>query len=203
MRMARMSVTILTLATFTFLCGCASYRAAPLSSLSSEIMQSSSDINTVSVTARAFTVADCKKYLDRDVIKEGYQPIQLYIENNSDRSYHFSLDRIELSCARPEEVAEKVHTSTAGRAVGYGAAAVLTFGILAVPAIVDGVKSSQANEALDHDFSAKTATDQMIFQHSRFNKLIFVPIHDVQPQFSVTLVDQASNKPVTFRVILK
>lgn len=184
------------------LSGCASYRAAPLNTLSSDVIQTRSNNETVLISAKAFNKSDCKKYLDRDVMNKGYQPVQLYIENNSDKNYLFSLNRISLSCARPEEVAEKVHTSTAGRSVGYGAAACLTCGLFAIPAIVDGVKSSNANEALDNDFSAKTARDQTIFQHSHFNKLIFVPVNEYQQTFTVTLIDQATNKPKTFNVVV-
>jgi hypothetical protein len=192
----------LLLLSLVFLCGCASYKATPLNTLSSDIIQTFPAQGNVTITAKAFNKADCKKYLDRDVISKGYQPVQLYIQNGSEKPYLFSLNRISLSCARPEEVAEKVHTSTAGRATGYGAAAVLTCGLFAIPAIVDGVKSSQANEALDNDFSAKTARDQVIHAHSHFNKIIFVPVNEFQSPFTVTLVDQKTNQPKNHEVFV-
>ncbi len=199
-----MSKVILPVIAFSvvLLSGCASYNAAPLNSLSSQMIQSSSSAekNDIVIAAKAFSKGDCKRYLDRDVIAKGYQPIQLYIQNNSDKNYSFSLSRISLSCARPEEVAEKVHTSTAGRAAGYGAAAFFTCGLFAIPAVVDGVKSSQANEALDNDFSSKTAMDQTIQPHSHFNKIIFVPVNEYQSTFTMTLIDQASNTQKTFNV---
>jgi len=186
-----------------FLTGCASYKAASLNILSSEMIQTSYvNTETVLISAMAFNKADCKKYLDRDVIKKGYQPIQICIQNNSDKNYLFSLNRISLSCARPEEVAEKVHTSTVGRAVGYGAAAWFTCGLFAIPAVVDGVKSAEANEALDNDFSAKTARDQTIFSHSHLNKLIFVPVNEYQQNFNITLIEQKSNKQKIFNIII-
>lgn len=185
------------------LSGCASYSASPLSVLSYEMIQTAhlSGEGNILITAKAFSKSDCKRHLDRDVIGKGYQPIQLYIQNNSDKNYTLSLNRINMTCARPEEVADKVHTSTVGRAAGYGAAAWFTFGILAIPAVVDGVKSSQANEALDSDFSSKTAREQnLIFPHSHFNKLIFVPVNEYQPMFTISLIDQESNQVKTFNV---
>lgn len=177
-------------ATALLFSGCASYNATSLNSLSSETMLSKADIV---IAAKEYTKADCKKYLDRDVIKKGYQPVQLYIENNTDKSYCFSLNRVSLSCARPEEVADKVHTSTVGRIVGYGAAAVFAFPIFAIPAVVDGVKSAQANEELDNDFSAKIARDQILAPHSHLNKLLLVPVNEYQPTFTVSLMDQDSH----------
>lgn len=185
------------------LSGCASYNAAPLNNLSSDVMLSSYEAKNsdVLVTAKAYDKLDCKRYLDRDVISKGYQPIQLYIQNNSDRSYSFSLNRIDLPYARQEEVAGKVHTSTVGRILGYGVPGVIILWPLIIPAVVDGIKSADANEALDYDFSSKIARDQIINPHSHFNKIIFVPVSDFQQSFNVTLIDQESNKPKTFRVM--
>jgi hypothetical protein len=182
------------------LAGCASYRAAPLNSLSHEMVPSSETKKSdLIVMAKTFNKADCARYLDRDVIAEGYRPIQLFIQNNSDTRYLFSLNRVSLSCARPEEVAEKVHTSTVGRATGYGVGALFLWP-LAIPAVVDGVKSAKANDSLDIDFSAKAANDQTIQPHSYMNKLIFVPANEYQSTFTLTLVDQESGKPKEFEV---
>jgi hypothetical protein len=188
---------------FIFLTSCASYSASPLNSLESDVVISQtpdSGLNDIAIGAKAFSKADCQRYLDRDVISKGYQPVQLYIQNSTNKNYVFSLNRISLSSARPEEVADKVHTNTAGRAAGYGAAAWFTFGLFAIPAVVDGIKSSNANEALDSDFSSKAARDQIIFHHSHFNKLLFVPVGDYQSTFTVTLVEQGSGTPKTFTV---
>ena len=173
------------------LAGCASYSASPLGSLSHEMVQTRQ--NDIVVLAKTFNKSDCNRYLDRDVIAEGYLPIQLFIQNNTDSKYSFSLSRVSLSCARPEEVAEKVHTSTVGRATGYGVGALFLWP-LAIPAVVDGVKSAKANDSLDSDFSAKAAVDQTLQPHSYMNKLLFIPKSEYRSNFTVTLVDQESGK---------
>ncbi len=185
---------------------CASYTASPLSSLSSELglFQSSDGTikNDLFITARAFNRADCKRFLDRDVIAEGYQPVQLFIHNSSDKEFLFALDRVGVSLARSEEVADRVHTSTIGRAAGYGIGALFLWP-LAIPAIVDSIKSANANDALDIDFSAKTARDQVIFRRSSFNKILFIPTNEYQSNFTLTLIDQASNEPQTMNVMVR
>lgn len=185
----------------TALTSCASYRASALNNLS-PVMVTNSNANSyddVVICAKTFDKNDCKKFLDRDVIDCGYYPVQLYIENNSERDYAFSLNRVSLPCARPEEVAEKVHTSTVGRAVGYGAASLILWPFV-IPAIVDGVKSAEANRALDSDFGAKSARDHIIHRHSHSNMLMFVPSNAYQSTFFVTLIDQISNQQKTVRV---
>ena len=69
-----------------------------------------------------------------------------------------------------------------------------------IPAIIDGVKSSNANTALDSDFGAKAARDHVVYQHSHSNMLLFVPTREYQPTFTITLVDQISNQPKLLRV---
>lgn len=182
------------------LTSCASYRASTLTPLSETTTTSKANI---SISAKAFNKADSKEYLGRDVLAKGYQPVQLYIQNNSNASYLFSLNRLGLSCARSEEVANRVHTSTVGRVVGYSAAAFFTCGLFVIPAIIDGIKSSNANESLDADFSAKTARDTVIGPYCHFNKILFVPVKDYNSSFKLTLVEQSSNKPETFSVFVQ
>ncbi len=184
------------------LTSCASYNASSLNNLSPDIIKTSSSAKSTDVilAAKVFDRRDCKKYLDRDVISKGYQPIQLYIENNTSKNYVFSLSRVSVPCATSEEVAQKVHTSTVGRAAGYGAAAFFTCGLFVIPAVIDGVKSAQANETLDNDFLLKAAKDQVVHSYSRLNMLLFVPIKSYEPNFNVTLIDQNSDQPRTFQV---
>ena len=180
--------------------GCASYNAAPLSSLSTEVIQKVPTTGTdVVAVAKAFDKSDCQKFLDRDVMKEGYQPIQLYIENPSDKNYVFSLSRISLPTARPEEVADKVHTSTVGRAVGYSVAGLFLWPLF-IPAVIDGVKSSEANRSLDTDFSAKAAKDQVLHPHSHMNTIIFVPRDAYQSKFNITLIEEKTREPKLLEV---
>lgn len=195
-----LKITLIPLSLAALLSGCANYDAAPLNNPSPEAFHSPQVKNEdVQIVARAFDKDDCYTYLDRDVTKKGYQPVQLFIQNNSDKNYLFSLNRISLPCARPDEVADKVHTSTVGRVVGYGAGA-LIFWPLVIPAIVDGIKSSEANTALDSDFQAKTARDQVIHAHSHVNTLIFVPVNSYQNTFDLTLLEQDSQEIKTLNV---
>lgn len=195
------SANIAMLTILLILSGCASYRATSLSTLEQDIIISAPH-EEVAIAAKAFSRSDCKRYLDRDVISKGYQPVQLYIKNNSDKNYVFSVNRVSLPCAHSEEVAEKVHTSTVGRAVGYGAGALL-FWPLAIPAVIDGVKSAEANEALDMDFSSKAARDRVIAPFSHMNVLLFVPSMDFQSNFTVTLVEEPSKTPITMTVVAR
>jgi hypothetical protein len=183
--------------------GCASYNAISLNepSLQETLLSTNAQTEKISIVAKRFNKTDCQRYLDRDVISKGYQPIQLYIQNNSKSNYVFSLHRVSLNCASAEEVADKVHTSTIARAVGYGAGAILLWP-LAIPAVIDGVGSANANEALDNDYYSKTAQDQVIFPYAHINKLLFVSKYGLESTFTVTLMNQETKALETITVAL-
>lgn len=172
---------------------CARYDARSLAAVPLETNALPAD--GLIVAAKIFSKSDCKRYLDRDVISKGYQPIQLYIENVSDHTYLFSSNRVNLPLVSPDEVAKKVHTSTIGRITSYGAAALLATPLFIIPAVVDGYQSSKANDALDEDFATKSAKDQIIPPFSYRNMLLFVPKKDAPDLFVLTLLDEETLKP--------
>lgn len=194
------SFLLLSLACFS---SCARYKATSLSSVSTELIRDVSPTDGLIVAAKAFTKAECKRYLDRDLISKGYQPVQLYIENVSEKTYLFSTNRVNLTLVSAEEVAKKVHTSTLGRITGYGAAALLATPLFIIPAVVDGYKSSKANDALDDDFVAKGAKDQLLTPYSYTNMLLFVPVENMQNSFVITLLDEETTKPKRLVVSIK
>ena len=73
-----------------------------------------------------------------------------------------------------EEVAKACHTSTAGRATAYGVAALVLWPF-AIPAIVDGVKSHEANKELDKDFNEKNIEQMVINPHTTHNGSSYRP----------------------------
>lgn len=185
----------------SFLAGCASYNSQPLGNPC--VVEGPQSKNEVVVMAKAFDQKDCKKFLDRNVLSKGFQPIQIYIRNPSAKSYEFSPARVTLPCATAEEVAVKVHTSTVGRAAGYGVAAVLTSGLFVIPAIVDGIQSSHANASLDQDFDLKTAKEEIILPYSQMNSLLFIPVEELKPSFQITLIDVETKTPSLFHVTIR
>ncbi|MBJ7449998.1 MAG: hypothetical protein JHC93_06540 [Parachlamydiales bacterium] len=180
--------------------GCASYKASNLNALDTEVNAVTQKKDGITVQAKTFDKYDCKRYLDRNVIKEGFQPIQLTIKNDSSRRLILSSSNISLPSAAPNFVAQSVHTSTAGRAIGYGVGAYFTFGVLAIPAVVDGIKSSQANKALDIDFANKALEEKVLLPHSLNNGLIFVPVDQLQHDFKITFVDADTNETIEMEV---
>ncbi|QVL57226.1 MAG: hypothetical protein KFB93_07540 [Simkaniaceae bacterium] len=190
MKKINLLLIISTIALFT---GCASYQANSLSALDPECVRSYSEVNGMEIGCKAYTVEDCYTYLDRNVIAKGYQPVQLTFQNKTSKRYVFSTRDISLPCASPEEVARTVHTSTAGRVTGYSVGGLFIWPLF-IPAVVDGIKSSNANTSLDKDFDEK-AKDHFVLAPNSFSKtLIFVPKAHFSPVFDISLLDEETGK---------
>jgi len=181
---------VLAIGSLLLLSGCAKYMAMPLPNLNhAESKQG------VSLEHKALNLAECKTYLGRDLLKKGYQPLHISIANNTNRSYTITPSSFSMPVANGDVVAQKAHTNTTGRAVGYGTAAVLSCGLFAIPAIVDGIGSAKANEQLEMDYSAKMLRlDTVIRPQSSLNGIVFVPRGAYNGDFTITLSDKKSGE---------
>jgi hypothetical protein len=175
-----------------FISGCAKYQARPLSRLVIPLNPQNQE-QTVTLAYRVFSKRDCLHYLDRDIIAKGYQPVHITIANNTNHAYNVCLDSFSIPCTDYQIVAQRVHTSTATRAASYGVGALFFFPLI-IPAVVDGVGSSQANQQLDADFEHKSLTDQIINPFTTVSGLIFVPTKDFTRNFTISLADASNNE---------
>jgi hypothetical protein len=177
--------------------GCARYKAKAVRSLPAATPL---EQQTLSFSYHVYNKQDCDTYLDRNVIKKGYQPISITIYNNSSQTVHFCPTNITLPCVPAEEVAHAVHTSSINRAVGYGIPGLFIWPLL-VPAIVDTVKSEKANKKLDIDFARKSLRAQIIRPYDTINGLIFVDIEQFTENFSIMLENKKLNRVYTLSTI--
>lgn len=181
------------------LSGCAKYEPGTLANLQPEFAPFSESNEGVVLSVKKLSNGDCKRIFDRDVIEKGYQPLQITIKNDTKKYILFSNQGVNLPTVPAQKVAETVHTSTAGRATAYGVAGLFIWPLL-IPAVVDGVGSSQANEKLDRDFNAK-ATEQVVVQpYATHNGIIFVPVAEFQDSFEIILVERESKNKLSYRV---
>lgn len=149
----------------------------------------------VQMFAKIFDRQDCERYLGRDVLAKGYQPVHIVLKNLSSRAYAVAPERINLPLASVEEVAKSVHTSTAKRVTYYGIAGLFLSPFL-IPAVVDGIKSSEANKELDRDYARKALKSETLMPQSQISALIFVPIErfNYGADISMKLVDLENYK---------
>ncbi len=182
---------VLVLSVFVFLCsGCASYRAAPLAALSPECVKESVEIPGLSIGCKSLSIAECSTYLDRNILKKGYQPVEFTFYNRTNQSYVFFSNRLSLPTTSYEVVAKKVKTSTAGRVLGYAVPTVFLSPIFIIPTVVDGICSYKSNTRLYRDFAEK-APEYLLLPPGSYKMLLaFIAKKDFSPLFQICLQEQ-------------
>lgn len=155
----------------------------------------------VTAGARALTETECFATFSRRILKKGYQPIQLLVANDTDQTYILHAHNIELELESSKIVADKLHLNTSGRIVSWGAPVLLGSPIFLIPAIVEGIWSTEANKKLDTDFIERTISHDTTLQispHSLINRVMFVLKDKVPANFEVTLINKKTPQQLVF-----
>ena len=185
------------LASFCFLLvGCAKYRPHPLQ----RPMVKTEEQHDVKVSATLLKEQDCSYYFSRRVIDKGYQPIQLCIRNNSANSYVFDSSSLNVQIEERDFMVKLLQLDTAKRVAPYAITG-LFLGLFLIPAIVEGVKSSQANKELDRDFSKRVISSNsrvVIAPDSSFNRVMFVRADNMNHELAVELVCRKTKEKLNF-----
>ena len=189
-----MKKVLLFLSAFVLLMvpGCAHYKARPLKKLNVNAPTSKNE-QFLALSYTMFDCDDCIAYLGRDLLAQGYQPVQIEFTNHSKYSFYLSENCFNIPQAPIDVVAKLVYTDTTGRAVGYGVAGLFIWPLV-IPAIVDGIGSAQANEQLDTDFARKALCDRLVTKYNSANGLIFVPVEEFNPNFTLTVTSIETDK---------
>jgi hypothetical protein len=191
MKLKNISLNLLCVTLLLGLTGCAKYRVNGLRTLSknAHVKQQS-----ISFSYRTFSVSDCRKYLGRNTIRKGYQPIQITFVNNSDRYFVISKRGLSFECVRTKTVAKSMHFNTAGRVVGYTILGLFLWPFL-IPAVVDGIGAAKANKTMDADFAEKTLSKQIVEPYTTVNGIVFVDADtEFEDEFTFTVSDINHNQ---------
>jgi|GEM_PF-1332559 len=174
--------------------GCAKYSPRPLlvpSSCSQNVKENKKSIN---VRAMALSDSDCKYYFSRRVISKGYQPVQLYIKNDSERTYALDYRDINMKLENNYAVAKKLHLNDLQRFVAWAIPSLLFWPLL-IPGFIELVLVNDANNELDSDFSNRVfgSYDHFVIRpHTVGNFVMFVRLENYTPELHLKLVDQDS-----------
>jgi len=121
------------------------------------------------------------------------QPTYIVIDNRTNDSYEFKKRMLNKQSIPAEEVAKECGFSTVGRATGYGVAGLFIWPLL-IPAVVDGVGSSQANERMQDDYMYKEIKDERIQPNGLLNGVVFLDKMKTGEELAVRLTNIKTNE---------
>ncbi|MDP8261921.1 MAG: hypothetical protein P9M13_01290 [Candidatus Ancaeobacter aquaticus] len=153
--------------------GCAGYNASRLPSTDVTTYDAYQNQDGLKVAAKFLDAKESKDVFGVEDVHKNYQPVYILVDNRTTNTYGFKKRMMSKQTAPAEEVAEKCSFNTAGRATTYGVAGIFIWPLL-IPAVVDGVGSSNANKSMKNDYMYKEIKDERVSPNGLLNGVVFL-----------------------------
>ena len=190
------AIVIFLVASF-FIEGCASYHAGLLPSKDVMNYDNKQVQNNVYVVAKFLDTRETKQIFQFELQGRGIQPVFVVMDNRSPKTFDFKKSDINKQIISSQEVADKCKFSTVGRATTYGVVGLFIWPFL-IPAVVDGVGSSEANKKIEDDYAYKELQDGRLMPNALMNGVVFVPKMKEGEDFTIRLKDVDTNEILRF-----
>ncbi len=184
---------------FVILTSMETYKERSLGGLTSTEAAFSKEAQGLNVVAKTYTPGESRSFLQRNLIKSGYQPIQITVQNNTSNSYNLSAEGISMPTASAGKVAGSVSKKALPRGIALKIASLLFWPFM-IPSTIDGIITLKTHISLHKDFSAKSVKEkqEIVAPYSTYNRVIFVPLKQLKDTLTVTLIDQDSDEHLSF-----
>ncbi|MBI2743245.1 MAG: hypothetical protein HYX48_04935 [Chlamydiales bacterium] len=173
----------------TILMSFESFNHSAMNSLESQKHAFAVESKGLTVTAKRYTSSESSDYLDQNLLKLGYQPIQITIQNNTSTTYELSRDGISLPTASPNRVALSISAKSLPRSIGLRVASMFFWPFM-IPSTLDSIATMKTHYRIHKDYTAKSVKekDEAIAPYSVFHRVIFVPKKGLKETLTVTLL---------------
>ena len=146
---------------------------------------------------------ECSHYFDNRLVTRGIQPIQLYLENDSEQYYVLNAQTISLPIMGKRDVGSVLYKNIFGRSFVWGLGTVAFFWQMFLPIfVVDLLFCLQANKNIRSDIESVCINPKekvVIKPHSRVHKVLFIPVEDYHHHLTLTLQEEKSEKELVFK----
>lgn len=162
-------------------------------------LATSTDSKQVTVLTKTYTAEESKKFLKKDLISRGVQPIQVTIHNNT--SSVVTVEDIDIPQPTAGEIARRISKESIPRAMGYRAASLLFWPFI-IPSAIDSFKTLKTYSKMKREFAAKAVKLETIAPFSTFHRILFVEPENMKESLTLTLYDQYTGKLEEYKVAL-
>lgn len=194
-KLSVIGVNIILLGAFV---GCAKYKSNSFTKPVGSIVEK----NDVTACAQLLSEADSKYYFSRGLLKKGYQPVQIYVKNDSNQDLILDASTINMPIENRDHVAARAHIDATPRAIGWAVGGLFLWPFF-IPAVVEAIQVPKVNKALDRDFESRTLdmnSKVAIKPHSTLNKVFFVRKESVSDRLEFCLKDSKTEVATDFGI---
>lgn len=146
---------------------------------------------------------ECSHYFDNRLVTRGIQPIQLYVENDSDKYYTLDAQTISLPVMGKRDVGAVLYKNILGRSFVWTVGTVAFFWQFFLPVfVIDLLFCLEANKNIRSDIGSVCINPKekvVLKPHSREHKVIFVPLDEYHQHMTLTLQEEKSESELVFK----
>lgn len=156
------------------------------------------------VSAKVYTLEKSCLNLSRDLLREGYIPIELAFYNQSAHTYLLSAESVDLKLTSSQTIFKQAVKGSIARKVGFSVAG-LFFWPMIIPSTIDSIHSHRVHKKLKKELEAKTlkGEEEKLPPYSSMRRILYVQEEEFKREFAVSLRDADSGKQVQVPVDLK
>ena len=149
-------------------------------------------LDSISFSYRLFTAKECKESLNaKNLIKKGYQPIQITVTNKSDKNISISSKNFSLPCVSVDEITEVLYQSRKKQSRNLGIAGCFVGGwTLIVPSIVRSYGADDYHDEMHKNLTEKSLS-ATVLSGATVSGLIFVKRSDFRSDFSLNFNNES------------
>ena len=160
---------------------------------------SNSKINKDGLVAskKVLTENECKKYFNRKLLARGFQPVQLFIKNKTNKTYTLKAEDINAELIPVKRVSRKMHRNVGWKATKYF--------IIGGPiwAALEGYSSHEVNGKINSDLEERAIEENSKFKikpNRILNKVFFVRKSKSIEDFNIKLIDSETKEKITLNL---
>lgn len=194
-------LSLLIASSFFFIANFENHRAEPPRFIGSIVEPFNQE--GIYIQAKAYDAQDSKTYLSRDLLRRGFQPIQVTIQNNTSRTFYLSNQGLDLPNATAHTIASRISREAIPRAVIFKVIGFF-FPPFLVVGTVDGIVTVHAHFKMKNDYHAKSIkdTEKPLLPYSTVHRVIFVPNKEYTGEFNLYLKQDRGYQYTPFHVII-
>jgi hypothetical protein len=190
-------VGVATLITALFAFTYGQDRSAPLAPLRLEVASFDKGDEGIFVKVLPYNANESKRYLNHDLIDHGFQPVEISIQNNTDRTYFVHPDEMGMPVASEGQVSNKYLINSIPRSIAFKVLGFL-FWPLMIPGTADTIRTYVKSREIQRDLFAKTIKEEYVPPYSTLLRVAYVPRGNYNPDFTISLIDVATSQRVDF-----
>ena len=160
-------------------------------------------IDKVSIRIKPLRDFECAHFFDNRLVSRGVQPIQVYVQNNTETFYVLNGENISLPLLGKRSVGAVLYKNIIARSLVWTIGTVAVLWQVFLPILIaDVLFSMQANKNIksDIDSIAMRPKDKVVVPPGgRVHKILFVESGEYHHHMSITLTKEQEDGELLFR----